>query len=118
VVTFEIVGLDSTGVGRRADMRACAAVQIDNEYEENERTAAYMQALEEAFRSSDLLVPLTYNDPNERESFVNGTVRALSWPRVRNISLKACAGLGGHIWSRRVPAALRLLEPADVVPRR
>ncbi|KAI0033132.1 glycoside hydrolase family 35 protein [Vararia minispora EC-137] len=49
------------------------AVQIDNEYSQNSRTAPYFQALEDVYHNSSIVVPLTYNDPGEGKNFVNGT---------------------------------------------
>jgi hypothetical protein len=50
---------------------------MDNEYEQTEEGAAYFQALEDAFTNSSVVIPLTYNDPNAAENFINGTVRFL-----------------------------------------
>ena len=53
-----------------------SAVQIDNEYfQSGFGQAEYFQELEDAYRQSGVVVPLTYNDPGEEKNFVNGTVR-------------------------------------------
>ncbi|KAF9561800.1 glycoside hydrolase family 35 protein [Agrocybe pediades] len=50
------------------------AVQIDNEYSQNPITRAeYFQQLEDVYHASDIVVPLTYNDPGEGRNFINGT---------------------------------------------
>ncbi|VDB87385.1 unnamed protein product [Peniophora sp. CBMAI 1063] len=49
------------------------AVQIDNEYSQSASTGAYFEALENAYTSGNIAVPLTYNDPGEGKNFVNGT---------------------------------------------
>ena len=35
----------------------------------------YFAELEDVYRTSNIVVPLTYNDPWEGENFINGTVR-------------------------------------------
>jgi beta-galactosidase GanA len=51
------------------------AIQIDNEYfQSGYGQAEYFTQLEDAYRNSDIVVPLTYNDPDEGRNFVNGTV--------------------------------------------
>ncbi|EIN12800.1 glycoside hydrolase family 35 protein [Punctularia strigosozonata HHB-11173 SS5] len=52
------------------------AIQIDNEYSQydyGEEGAQYFAQLEDAYRASDIVVPLTYNDPGQYKNFVNGT---------------------------------------------
>ncbi|PIL34810.1 hypothetical protein GSI_02597 [Ganoderma sinense ZZ0214-1] len=49
------------------------AVQIDNEYFQRVENQLYFQALEDQYRAGGIAVPLTYNDPNERKAFINGT---------------------------------------------
>ncbi|TBU36471.1 glycoside hydrolase superfamily [Dichomitus squalens] len=49
------------------------AVQIDNEYDQSISHQLYFQRLENQYREGSIVVPLTYNDPNEREAFINGT---------------------------------------------
>ncbi|PPQ64156.1 hypothetical protein CVT24_008791 [Panaeolus cyanescens] len=50
------------------------AVQIDNEYTQNPIShAEYFAQLEDAFHNSDIVVPLTYNDPGQGRNFINGT---------------------------------------------
>ncbi|KAL5524694.1 hypothetical protein ACEPAF_9839 [Sanghuangporus sanghuang] len=50
------------------------AVQIDNEYSQSGfGRAEYFQELENTYRAGGIVVPLTYNDPGERMSFINGT---------------------------------------------
>ncbi|THH16529.1 hypothetical protein EW146_g4124 [Bondarzewia mesenterica] len=49
------------------------AIQIDNEYFQNDITGAYFTELEEAYHNSSIVVPLTYNDPGQGRNFVNGT---------------------------------------------
>ncbi|KAJ8691682.1 hypothetical protein PTI98_011229 [Pleurotus ostreatus] len=50
------------------------AVQIDNEFQQNpEGHAQYFVDLEEAYRASSIVVPLTYNDPGQGRNFINGT---------------------------------------------
>ncbi|KAF7978647.1 hypothetical protein HWV62_45156 [Athelia sp. TMB] len=49
------------------------AVQIDNEYYQSAVTSAYFAELEAAYIKGGIVVPFTYNDPGEGQSFVNGT---------------------------------------------
>jgi hypothetical protein len=49
----------------------------DNEYTQIPGTSEYFAELEDAFRSSGIIVPLTYNDPGAKKNFVNGTVKLL-----------------------------------------
>ena len=56
-------------------LMSLAAVQIDNEYSQTSTTGPYFEALENAYTSGGIAVPLTYNDPGEGKNFVNGTVR-------------------------------------------
>ncbi|KAI0313595.1 glycoside hydrolase family 35 protein [Amylostereum chailletii] len=50
------------------------AVQIDNEYSQGSSGAqGYFVNLEATYNSSGIVVPLTYNDPQEGKNFVNGT---------------------------------------------
>ncbi|XP_006462927.1 hypothetical protein AGABI2DRAFT_152299 [Agaricus bisporus var. bisporus H97] len=50
------------------------AVQIDNEYSQNPIShAEYFVDLEDAYHNSDIVVPLTYNDPGMGRNFINGT---------------------------------------------
>jgi hypothetical protein len=52
-----------------------SAIQIDNEYSQNPIThAEYFVDLENAYHASDIVVPLTYNDPGMGQNFINGTV--------------------------------------------
>lgn len=47
----------------------------DNEYSQSPIShAEYFAELEEVYRNSDIVVPLTYNDPGEGRNFINGTV--------------------------------------------
>ncbi|KAF8192161.1 glycoside hydrolase family 35 protein [Pholiota molesta] len=47
---------------------------IDNEYSQNPIShAEYFSELEEVYHNSDIVVPLTYNDPGEGSNFINGT---------------------------------------------
>ncbi|EIW52309.1 uncharacterized protein TRAVEDRAFT_75316 [Trametes versicolor FP-101664 SS1] len=49
-------------------------LQIDNEYSQTPiGNAEYFADLEEQYRSNGIVVPLTYNDPGEKQQFVNGT---------------------------------------------
>jgi hypothetical protein len=53
------------------------AYNSDNEYPEGdwgEGGAQYMEQLKEEYHNSEIVVPLTYNDPGPRKTFVNGTV--------------------------------------------
>ncbi|KAF7978651.1 hypothetical protein HWV62_45164 [Athelia sp. TMB] len=56
-----------------ADTRPTPAVQVDNEYSQSSYTDAYFVALETAYHSSNIVVPLTFNDPGQHKDFVNGT---------------------------------------------
>ena len=38
-------------------------------------SAEYFVALEDAYRTANIVVPLTYNDPGGGQNFINGTVR-------------------------------------------
>ncbi|KAF4577239.1 hypothetical protein EYR36_005226 [Pleurotus pulmonarius] len=50
------------------------AVQVDNEFQQApDGHAQYFVDLEEAYRASSIVVPLTYNDPGEGRNFINGT---------------------------------------------
>ncbi|KAF9524253.1 glycoside hydrolase family 35 protein [Crepidotus variabilis] len=50
------------------------AIQIDNEYNQDpEEQAEYFKQLEEVYRNSDIVVPLTYNNAGRGASFINGT---------------------------------------------
>ncbi|KAF8625954.1 hypothetical protein AX17_006679 [Amanita inopinata Kibby_2008] len=50
------------------------AIQIDNEFQQAPITyAEYFADLENAYHASDIVVPLTYNDPGEGRNFINGT---------------------------------------------
>ncbi|CAK5265004.1 unnamed protein product [Mycena citricolor] len=50
------------------------AVQIDNEYTQTPAGhGEYYESLMAAFREAGIVVPLTYNDPNPGENFINGT---------------------------------------------
>ncbi|KIM43038.1 glycoside hydrolase family 35 protein [Hebeloma cylindrosporum] len=50
------------------------AIQVDNEYTQNPVShAGYFAELEAAYAQSDVVVPLTYNDPGEGRNFINGT---------------------------------------------
>ncbi len=49
---------------------------LDNEFQQApDGHAQYFVDLEEAYRASSIVVPLTYNDPGEGRNFINGTVR-------------------------------------------
>lgn len=48
---------------------------LDNEYEQTPIShAEYFVDLEDAYHNSDIVVPLTYNDPGMGKNFINGTV--------------------------------------------
>ncbi|PFH51224.1 glycoside hydrolase family 35 protein [Amanita thiersii Skay4041] len=50
------------------------AIQIDNEYSQSPiARAEYFVDLENAYHASDIVVPLTYNDPGQGRNFINGT---------------------------------------------
>ncbi|KAJ6585751.1 glycoside hydrolase family 35 protein [Mycena capillaripes] len=50
------------------------AIQLDNEYTQDyPGHAEYYEELKAVFHSSDIVVPLTYNDPNQGSNFINGT---------------------------------------------
>ncbi|KAH9849470.1 glycoside hydrolase superfamily [Lenzites betulinus] len=49
-------------------------MQIDNEYSQTPVShAEYFADLEAQYRTNGIIVPLTYNDPGEKQQFVNGT---------------------------------------------
>ncbi|KIY63787.1 glycoside hydrolase family 35 protein [Cylindrobasidium torrendii FP15055 ss-10] len=48
------------------------AVQIDNEYSQK-LGAEFFQELIDYYHASDIVVPLTYNDPGQNKNFINGT---------------------------------------------
>ena len=50
---------------------------LDNEYWQNPFSQEYFAELEAVYRASDIVVPLTYNDPGEGKNFINGTVRTV-----------------------------------------
>ena len=65
--------LHALGLG--LSLMSLAAVQIDNEYTQHvEGHGEYYEELMKAFREAGIVVPLTYNDPNQGENFINGTV--------------------------------------------
>ncbi|KAI0632367.1 glycoside hydrolase superfamily [Trametes polyzona] len=50
------------------------AVQIDNEYTQHPTPRAeYFANLEKQYRDGGIVVPLTYNDPDELRNYINGT---------------------------------------------
>ncbi|KAF8968901.1 glycoside hydrolase family 35 protein [Flammula alnicola] len=50
------------------------AIQVDNEFSQNPISQAeYFVELEDAYHNSDIVVPLTYNDPGQGRNFINGT---------------------------------------------
>ncbi|KAF9465360.1 glycoside hydrolase family 35 protein [Collybia nuda] len=50
------------------------AIQIDNEYSQGIPShAEYFADLEDAYHNSNIVVPLTYNDPGQGRNFINGT---------------------------------------------
>ncbi|KAF8994482.1 glycoside hydrolase family 35 protein [Cyathus striatus] len=50
------------------------AVQVDNEFGQSPiQQAEYFVDLENVYHASDIVVPLTYNDPGEGRNFINGT---------------------------------------------
>ncbi|KAL1751658.1 glycoside hydrolase family 35 protein [Schizophyllum commune] len=50
------------------------AIQIDNEYDQHvPEQAEYFQDLIDLLHDSPIVVPITYNDPNQGENFINGT---------------------------------------------
>ncbi|KAJ7483000.1 glycoside hydrolase family 35 protein [Mycena galericulata] len=50
------------------------AIQLDNEYTQHvPGHGEYYEELKTAFRNGGIVVPLTYNDPNQGENFINGT---------------------------------------------
>ncbi|KAJ7740521.1 glycoside hydrolase family 35 protein [Mycena metata] len=50
------------------------AIQLDNEYTQDvPGHGEYYEALKSVFHASDIVVPLTYNDPNPGANFINGT---------------------------------------------
>ncbi|KAJ7092896.1 glycoside hydrolase family 35 protein [Mycena belliarum] len=50
------------------------AVQLDNEYTQaTPGHGEYYEELKAAFRAGGIVVPLTYNDPNQGANFINGT---------------------------------------------
>ena len=50
---------------------------LDNEYMQNPITQEYFAELEDVYRTANIVVPLTYNDPGEGRNFINGTVRTV-----------------------------------------
>ncbi|KAG6840788.1 hypothetical protein C0991_004328 [Blastosporella zonata] len=50
------------------------AIQVDNEYAQTPIShAEYFVDLEEVYKGSEIVVPLTYNDPGQGRNFINGT---------------------------------------------
>ncbi|KAJ7231397.1 glycoside hydrolase family 35 protein [Mycena haematopus] len=50
------------------------AIQLDNEYTQDyPGHGEYYEELKALFHNSDIVVPLTYNDPDQGENFINGT---------------------------------------------
>jgi hypothetical protein len=53
-------------------------IPSDNEFTQNPIShAEYFAELKYAYDHSDIVVPLTYNDPGEGRNFINGTVSIL-----------------------------------------
>ena len=53
----------------------------DNEYSQSPIShAEYFAELEDVYHNSDIVVPLTYNDPGEGRNFINGTVNIPASP--------------------------------------
>jgi len=51
---------------------------LDNEFTQDPIShAEYFAELKYVYDHSDIVVPLTYNDPNEGGNFINGTVSIL-----------------------------------------
>jgi len=74
-------------------------VRSDNEYYQSRvENAQYFAELEETYHNSPIVVPLTYNDPNQGGNFVNGTVRLPASPRCHYVIL--LTGCCGYIWVR------------------
>ena len=53
------------------------AFLLDNEYTQNPISQEYFAELEDVYRTANIVVPLTYNDPGEGGNFINGTVRTV-----------------------------------------
>ncbi len=49
---------------------------VDNEFSQSIGDT-YFQDLEDVYHASAIVVPLTYNDPNQGSNFINGTVSLL-----------------------------------------
>jgi hypothetical protein len=59
-------------------------VPPDNEYfQSGFGNAQYFSELETAYHNSSIVVPLTYNDPDQERNFVNGTVRFNSFSHLQ-----------------------------------
>ncbi len=61
---------------------------VDNEYSQSPIShAEYFAQLEAVYHASDIVVPLTYNDPGEGSNFINGTVSSPLHPMIKFTTL-------------------------------
>ncbi|EIM90945.1 glycoside hydrolase family 35 protein [Stereum hirsutum FP-91666 SS1] len=66
--------IDKTIANQVTEGGPVIAIQIDNEYSQTGYgLAEYFQQLEDVYLNSSIVVPWTYNDPGEKDSFINGT---------------------------------------------
>jgi hypothetical protein len=68
---------DTAWLVRSSKLGRSAERWVDNEYlpwDWAEGGDRYFEDLKEAYHDSNIVVPLTYNDPSEQKTFVNGTV--------------------------------------------
>jgi hypothetical protein len=67
----------ATGYASREHTKGHTQSAADNEYAQADWAEGgdhYFEQLKEAFRKGGIEVPLTYNDPGQDKTFVNGTV--------------------------------------------
>jgi hypothetical protein len=79
------------------------AIQVDNEYSQSPAShAEYFAELEDAYHNSDIVVPLTYNDPGQGRNFINGTV-GICCVLSQDPSVNLVSGRSGPLWVRKLP---------------
>ncbi|KAK0186877.1 glycoside hydrolase family 35 protein [Armillaria mellea] len=64
--------IEETGPYQITEGGPVIAIQIDNEFTQS-IGGEYFAELEEVYRNSSIVLPLTYNDPGEGRNFINGT---------------------------------------------
>ncbi|KDR82517.1 hypothetical protein GALMADRAFT_237854 [Galerina marginata CBS 339.88] len=66
--------IDATAPNQINEGGPVIAIQVDNEFSQSPIShAQYFVDLETAYHNSDIVVPLTFNDPGQGRNFINGT---------------------------------------------